>query len=444
VIKTNSLHVHSRFSAAAVVVACFMLTVTCLSQGESAVPFLLISPYAEANGMGEASIATRTDDPLAAIWNPAHLGMQSLTRYFSVGTNTGIWLPSFNSDTKYRTLAINAGMNLGKTFGFSPAFSLGFGYSRVYLDLGEFIRTGSGGPEEISRFHSDESSDQWTIGIGLDHWIKLSGGLTFKHIVSNLSPIGTEQEQGTGVASVNAVDYGVLLDVPVMDIISRALQSSLEIYPHVNPLLDLSFGLSRDNLGDKVVYVDPAQADPLPRAARVGVGLHIGVLYLSDGIEWNPFSFKWTIEANDMLVRRYPEIVDSLGHVVSESHWEYLNGLGDISFFNEVILGKTNRETIKKKGWELNLFEVLAIRGGRFQEDRERGDRNFITSGFGIRLSGILKAIRILSPESSSNEIVNFLFKHVDVRYDESTYDGGSNSPLDGTKFRGISLAISN
>lgn len=438
-INTNSLHVHSWFSVAAVEVACLMLTATCFSQGESAVPFLLISPHTEASGMGYASVATQSDDPLAPMWNPAHLGMQSLTKYFSAGTNTRDWLSSFNSDLKYKTLAISAGLNLGKTFGFSPAFSLGFGYSRVYLDLGEFIRTGSGGPEEISRFHSEESSDQWTIGIGLDHWVKVSGGLTFKHVVSNLSPTGTELEQGTGVASVNAVDYGMLLHLPVMDALSRALDSPLEIYPHVNPVLDITFGFSRNNLGDKVTHIDPAQADPLPRIARAGMGFDFGVLWKVEGIEWKPFYFRWTSEASDLLVKRY--LRDT---TTSTSGWDYQGGFGDMKFFDEVVIGRSNAETEKRKGWEIALFEIVSIRGGRFED--HKGKTYVNTSGYGVRLSGILKALQVLSPESSSNEIVNFLFKHVDLQYNESRSKAGAPDTglLGETKSRGISLVISN
>jgi hypothetical protein len=83
------------------------------AQGETAVPFLLISPYAEANGMGEASVAVITDDPLASIVNPAHLGMQVGKGRFSVGFNHSDWLPGFDiKNLYYRTYAINAGISL--------------------------------------------------------------------------------------------------------------------------------------------------------------------------------------------------------------------------------------------------------------------------------------------------------------------------------------------
>ena len=95
-------------------------------------------------------------------------------------------------------------------------------------------------------------------------------------------------------------------------------------------------------------YVDVPQSDPLPRYARAGIGFEFGISYSKDEVEGKPFSFKWTIEANDMLVRRYDAVMDTAGNMIQPPGWEYEKGLGDINFFDEVILGKTNKETVKK------------------------------------------------------------------------------------------------
>jgi hypothetical protein len=68
----------------------------CSSQGDATLPFLLIPPSAEMNGMGETSVAVFSDDPLAMITNPAQLGMQSLSTHVSSGYNYANWLPRFH------------------------------------------------------------------------------------------------------------------------------------------------------------------------------------------------------------------------------------------------------------------------------------------------------------------------------------------------------------
>lgn len=437
-----------RFTRAAAVILVVLVVdmCTCLAQGETAVPFLLISPYAEANGMGEASVANHTDDPLSHMTNPAHLGMFGLKSYFSFGHNYSKWLPQFNqSDLWIRTYAVNAGVNL-KQFGLIiPEIGIGFGYSRIYLNLGEFTITGQD-PTPLGTFTGYETSNQYSFGVGIDYWVKLSGGITFKHIFSSLAPFDVQGQGRQGVASVNSYDYGLLLDVPIVEIVSKFTDHPLQITPQIFPFFNASVGLAKNNLGDKkLVYIDAAQADPLPRYARIGIGFDLGVTYGNREAEWRPISFKWTIEANDILVRRSGAIFDSLGNVMTEGSWEYRDGLGDIHFFDEVILGHTNSETIKKKGWELNFFEILSLRGGRFEESPTRGNRHFNTTGYSVRFFGIIKFLRAIDYPLGIEGPLGYIVKHLDVRFDHSELKTDEiNNPLAQTKFNSISIVVSN
>jgi hypothetical protein len=435
--KQKKEHTMLRLTFVIIFVSYIVFSKNCFSQ-ESAFPFLLISPYAETNGMGEASVANHTDDPLAFMTNPAHLGIVSQRDYFSFGYNHSYWLPGFEqSDLWLRTYAFNAGINLKKLFDITPELSFGLGYSRIYLNLGEFQRTL--GPEVVGTYKSYETSDQFTLGLGIYYWVKASAGITFKYIYSKLSPVGTEQEQGEGIATVNTYDYGLLLDIPFVGILTQIREKPIEIVPDLSPFFNLSVGLAKNNLGDKkVIYIDPAQAEPIPRYARVGIGFDLGIVYNKGEVEWQPLSFKWTIEANDILVRRDSQVVNSLG-------WEYQDGLGDINFFDEVILGKTNPETIKKIGWELNFLEVFSIRGGRLEEDPMHGNRHFNTSGWGLRFAGIVKLLRAIDVPLATDKVIGFIVNHFDVRYNHSKITTDKlNQPLSDTKFNSINIVISN
>lgn len=426
-------------SLAAASMALIFLTNDCTAQGEAAVPFLLISPYAETNGMGQASVATFTDDPLAVIDNPAHLGMQSLTSYFSSGYNRSDLLPGFHqSNLWYKTFAFNAGMNLRKLFGIAPEVGFGMSYSRIYENLGDFIAT-STSPAPLQTFTAYETSDQYTLAAGIDYWVKASAGITFKHIFSNLGAFVLGGRLLRASATVDSYDYGLLLDVPFVEVVSRLREEPIQVSRHWSPIFDFRFGFAKNNLGDNEVFYFAFPPDPLPRYARIGVGFNLGILYKNDATQWQPVSFTWTIEANDILVRRYPELVDSsTSRIVREAYWEYQGGLGDINFLDEIILGHTNAQTIKKKGWELTFGGMFCFRGGTFEEDPKHGNRRFSTTGWGFRTSGITKLIPV-------GNFLGFILHHVDIRYDHSELTPDEvDHPLAGTKFDSVDILVLN
>jgi hypothetical protein len=232
-----------------------------------------------------------------------------------------------------------------------------------------------------------------------------------------------------------------------MKFIAEIQNHPLFIDSSVSPYFDISFGLAQNNLGDKkVIYIDAVQADPLPRYARVGTGLTLGFKYSQHEITLCPLQFRWSVEANEILVKRYPAVKDSNDNVIRAPYWEYRNGLGDINIWDEVLLGKSNPETIHKTGWELTLLEFISFRGGRFEEDPNRGNRHFTTTGFGLRLSGLTKAMVLLLNESNiKDNMFIYALNHLDVRYNTSNLKTDEQyHPLDNTKFWGISLSFSN
>lgn len=418
-----------------------LATLQCFAQGEAAVPFLLISPYAEANGMGEASVANSTHDPLAMIVNPAHLGMQVGSGRFSFGYNRSDWLPGFGTkDLYYRTFAVTAGIRLNDYIDIAPGLTLGAGYSRVFLNLGKQVYTLPISPDPVGTFTPYESSDQVTLSVVLDFFVKASAGISFKNIYSKLGPGGSEQEGGFGTASVNSYDYGVLIKIPVIEGVSLFREKPVRLGNSLLPYFDFNFGLALNNRGDKEVsYGGVFFSDPLPRYARIGIGVDLGFVYETEKLKLRPVSFKWTREANDILVHR----PGSLSSVAIEPGWKYRGGLGDINFFDEVILGKTNPETIMKSGWELGILGVFYIRGGRFEEDQLRGNRNFSTQGIGIRFAGIIEVFKLNDEAFSGNRILDFLLHHVDIRYHYSEIKTDeSKHPLDNTRTHSVSLAI--
>ena len=411
------------------VALCLVVPASLEAQGESAVPFLLISSAPEGNGMGGTSATQPTQDALATISNPGQLGFFTLNNIFGASTYTPrtSWLPQFNiPDLTYGTTAVNIGYNFRDLLSLPFSLSAGVGYSRVHIDLGTFTLTGSSGPTPIGTFQADETSESICTAIGFEYYVRFGIGVNFKRIESNLSPIGTEQEKGNGSAHSSATDFGLLLDVPIARIVSELAGTSFDIAANTAPFLDLSFGYVKANVGDKMVYIDAAQADPLPRTAIAGLGAEFGVSSNAGSSGWKLASFRLAHQADDLLIVRNPD-----------GNSDYQSGLGDIQFVDNVILGKPNGKATVRKGWQVQVAEFLYLRGGSV----DGPGLAYSTSGYSICLGGFLNFLGLVSPSLGKDSWVGFVGAHFDLQYHSSKYSDTS-SPVDGTSSAALNLVV--
>lgn len=404
----------------------FISTALAQGPGTAGVLFLRIQPGPRASGMANASVASTASEALGVVFNPAQLGSLARERrlafeFYPRKTN---WLPQLAADLGYDAKTVLAGYNFKQRYPKIPV-SVGVAYSRVFIDLGEQIITGENDPTPLGVFHSTERANVWSIGAGLDYLVKVNLGVSFKDIESNLAP---RAQQGPGQASATARDFGVLAYVPFEEVFTKLTGKSLEVRPGVRPFLGTALGYSKSNIGGKIAYIDAAQADPLPRTARIGVSLKAGLTHTTAEQTWRLFSFEHLYEAEQLLVRL------KAGGVT------YAGQLGDIDFWDNVILRKGNSRIVTKKGWELQLFEFFALRAGHYEDPL--GKVIYDTDGIGFSLLGLLKAIRQFNPELTGSAAFNFVTRHIDIQYHRSRMNAGAGHPLDGTKFQGIGISV--
>ncbi|MBX2991843.1 MAG: type IX secretion system outer membrane channel protein PorV [Bacteroidetes bacterium] len=316
------------------------------AQGESAVPFLLIAPNSRAAGIGETGTGS-VDDASAVFWNPGALAFMDGQEVTLTHAN---WLPQFGlSDLFYEYLNYrNRIDDIGGTIGVSI----------TYLNLGEFIRTNSAGLEE-GKFKAYEFAV--TAGYSTKIFDDLGLGFNARFIRSSLSPLGTAEEQGSGIANTVSFDIAMMW---------RPFDLGVDWLDNM-----LSMGFNLSNLGPKVTYVDAAQADPLPTNLRVGLGYKV----FED--EYN--SLTYSVDASRLLVRRRPEIKDSLGNIIQAASVDPLpkslfTAWGDGSGLKKINL------SMGAEYW-YGSPRLIAIRVGHFFEDPSFGNRNFWTFGAGLR-----------------------------------------------------------
>jgi hypothetical protein len=130
-------------------------------------------------------------------------------------------------------------------------------------------------------------------------------------------------------------------------------------------------------------------------------------------------------EAEDILVLR-----------ANDGTFSYQSGLGDIMFTDNVILGKMNPKATVRKGWQVQVGEVLFVRGGRTAGP----GLAYYTDGLGVQLNGFFKLLELAAPELSE-EWIGFVGEHFDIQYSRSKY-GETNSPIGGTSFDQLNLLI--
>jgi len=310
------------------------------AQGEAAVPFLLITPGARNGGMGEAGVAL-ANDANAIFWNPAGLAFQyenpEVDRRNEITLMHSKWLPQFNfSDLFYDYLAARF-----------YAGEIGMlGGSITYLNLGKNIWTDETG-EELGTFDSFEYALTLSYATKLQSNIGI--GVNAKLIQSNLTDkVNVGSENKDGKATTFAVDLGVLWKPD---------------YDFLNNRLNLGFNLS--NFGPKIIYIDKAQADPLPTNLRLG----FSYIALDDG--FNKLTVVYDLNRL-LVVKKKDGTSDGVFEAAFYSSWVEGDVDQRLKRFNHAL------------GLEYNYGSLIAFRTGYFYEDPDYGARKFLTFGGGI------------------------------------------------------------
>ena len=249
----------------------FLVSTPVYSQSEAGAIFLLIAPGARAGGMGEAQVAV-ANDAYASYWNPAGLGFLEGTELALMHVN---WLPGLADDLYYDFFAFRKSYPTLGTIG---------GHI-IFLNLGEQVRTSETG-EELGTFTSYMSafSMSYSALISRNQSFGLSAKVSYQHLVE----IGAGSEKGKGVSTDFGFDLG---------------------YLHKKWLSDkLTLGLSVSNIGPKVSFIDPDQADPQP------TNLTLGFNYAIINSEFNKLNLVYDVDK--LLVSSYPDMDwDSDGYI---------------------------------------------------------------------------------------------------------------------------------
>jgi len=377
----------------------FILFITSLvfPQGQTAVPFLTFQQSPFLQGAGQIGAAIISEDPLGFYYNPAVLGITAKSNHLS----------SFFLSNKVDWLGVGKvylnsyGFNLGYNFNNELPISIGVGFIHNNFDF---------------QLNENDSFDGLSVGASLNYTISLALGVSIKKFNSSIS----NNINGPAIhseASGTAFDIGSIVNVPISEMLFTSYKIDLDQTAFITPNLNLTLGVSINNLGSKISYIDPAQADPIPRTARLGYSILLGSKLHFNKSTINFINYTFAAEASDLLVDR---------------NMAYKSWLGDINIGENLFKLKTESSTVVHKAHIFDFFETVKFSVGRFNSE---GYYNVKTSALVVSTSGLFK----LLTQTNNNSFLGFVVNHLGIEYTQSKIF--IDQPIE-TEYRGFSIFL--
>lgn len=340
----------------------------------TAVPFLNITPDSRAGGMGDAGVAT-SPDINSQYWNPA--------KYAFMESNVGVslsytpWLRKLVSD-----------MSVSYLSGYKKLDDLQtISASLRYFALGDinFIQNANDVPLVVS---PNEFAFDFAYTRQLSD--NFSGAVAIRYIHSDI--FGGQDVDGvpTKAGSSFAAD------------VSFFYKNSFKSKGQRNTL---TAGLNISNIGSKISY-DDENKHFIPTNMRLGVGYSIEI------DSYNTFSF--TTEASKLLVPiGVKEVPGQEGTVViadpDANNKSVIAGI--FSSFSDAPGGFSEelKEVNLSFGAEYTYNKQFTVRAGYFYEHPDKGNRQFITAGAGLKMNLFALDFSYLVPRKSNHPLENTL-----------------------------------
>ena len=336
------------------------------------VPLLLIAPDSRAGAMGDVGAASKPDAN-SIHWNAAKLSFTEKKAGLSFSYTP--WLRQIVSDIKLMYLSGYYKIDDRSTVGGSLTY---FSLGSIDFFSEEGISTGTYKPNEFA----------FDLAYSMKLSNNLSLSLTGRYIRSDLTQgqnVGTTQ---THAANAAAADLGLYY------------QNKLNI----DLPSEYAFGLQISNLGTKISYSDNMESSFLP------TNLRLGGRYTMDFDQFNNLSLM--VDLNKLLVPT-PPVYNEDGSIYAGMDPNVGILQGAIQSFYDAPNGlkEEMQEISLSVGAEYWYNKVLAVRAGYFYEAKNKGARQYLTVGAGLRYNvmGLDISYLISTSALSNNPLKNTL-----------------------------------
>ena len=339
------------------------------------IPILQIAPDAKAGALGDAG-AAYMPNAYSAHWNNAKIAFAPSD--MSISTTYTPWLKKLASDMNFLYLGGYKRINKRSAVG----------ASLTYFTLGRMDHTSEDG-QNLGEFHPNEFAIDLTYSMQLTDYLAL--GATGRFIHDNLTEGLDVADQTTKPANALAADVGLYYQ--------RDVDKNQQI----------AAALTISNLGSKLSYSDDdTENEFLPANIRLGgrysyeiddynkinILLDLNKLLVPTPPMWNEIDSTYTGLYTDMA--DYRQTSSMMGAI--QSFYDAPGGMKEE--LKEISL------SIGAEYWYSN---ILAARLGYFYESKDKGGRQYLTAGIGLRYKTMSFDLSYLMPTSdfSNNPLAN-------------------------------------
>ncbi|WP_442795754.1 type IX secretion system outer membrane channel protein PorV [Pelobium manganitolerans] len=327
----------------------------------TAVPFLLITPDARAGAMGDVGAATSPDVNVTH-FNPAKLAF--LKDPYGFGVSYSPWLPKLVPDINLAYLNGFYKIDDRNTIGGSLRyFSLG---NIQFVDENQQLQ-GEGNPNELA----------FDVSYARSFGDNFSLGTAIRYIYSNLSSGQVFNSQETQPASAAAADISAFYTTP-STLFSKAAT--------------ISAGLDISNIGTKMNYTESGPKYFLPTNMRLGGSATV------HADDYNDFSF--SLDFNKLLVPTNAT-TDASKSVPAGIFGSFTDAPGGAK--------EELQEVSIATGAEYWYNKQFAIRAGYFYENPNKGNRQYLTLGLGLRYNIVDLDFSYLLANQQTSPLANTL-----------------------------------
>ncbi|HAF46723.1 MAG TPA: hypothetical protein DCG83_03475 [Cryomorphaceae bacterium] len=333
----------------------------------TAVPILLVSPDSRAGAMGDVGVAS-TPDGNSSAWNPAKLAFLE-DKKASMAMSYTPWMSKLVPDIDL------AYVNYTKALSDRQGISA----SLRYFSLGEINFTNEQG-NSMGTFNPYEFYFDVAYALKLsDHW---SAGTALRWIYSDIAQGQVVQGLQTKPGQSGAADLGFYYQGDYINIKGGRRQA-------------WSAGIALTNLGAKIAYSESGNSDFLPTNLRIGGGYHLEI------DEYNQISVY--LDLNRLVVPTPPELGTN-GEIVAGMDDNVTPLMGVFQSFNPAAkpggFGELLQENIYNFGLEYKYDNFLFARAGYLHEHKLKGNRQYVTMGFGLQYNVFTIDMAYLIPAS--------------------------------------------
>jgi hypothetical protein len=348
----------------------------------TAVPFLLIAPDSRSGAMGDVGVSS-SPDANSMHWNVAKMAFAE--KEMGVSISYSPWLRRLVPDINLSYVS------LYKKMGDKGAL----GGSLRYFSLGDINFTDIEG-NSLGQFNPAEFAVD--LGYSQKFGEHFSGGLAARYIYSNLTGGTRTEGQDTKAGKSFAVDIGIFYTNKDAEIFG---QDAI-----------FNWGVSISNIGKKISYTNDAVADFIPINLRFGPS----ATFLLD--DYN--SITVLTDINKLLVPTPPiYATDDEGDPLFDDDGNQLVAAGknpDVPIVTGIMQSFSDApggfsEEVKEynisAGLEYWYNKQFAVRAGYFHEAATKGNRRYITTGLGLKMSVFAIDFSYLIPLTQDNPLAN-------------------------------------